>query len=268
VKTLGENRWLLIRDLFRSRDRFLQLFRRYERRVLAHSRKAEVDRTDLRLAWADLRSLLDFQELGLLRDELLEELKEVSHELFRSEDSTDPLDSVISQIYHEISILKEEHYTLKDDYLEKDVKAYGRLYREVKEYYPNRLRHIRGLFDKARRRLERILPSLLEGAIVIRSLFLFGEEVVGSAYRDGLAGLYRKAYPERGEVMGYLVAARSFRRGGFVARAGDAIGRAREALRRSPKGPGVSRLRRELREEAAALAEASREREPASTRSA
>jgi len=257
VKTLDENRWLLIRDLFRGRNRFQKLFRRYERRVLAHSREADVDRMDLRLAWADLRSLLDFHELESLRDELIEELKQLSHDLFRTSDSTDPLDSVISQIYHEISILKEEHYTLKDDHLKRDVKGYERLYREVKEYYPDRLRHIRGLFDTARRRLERILPTMIEGTIVVRSLYLFGDELLGNAYRDGLAGLYRKAYPGQGEVKGYLTAAISFRRGGFFRRAGEALEKARTALRRRPKGPEKSALRRQIRAEFAAIEEES-----------
>ncbi len=265
MKTLDENRWLLIRDLFRGRNRFLQLFRRYERRVLAHSRAAAVDRTALRLAWADLRSLLDFSELEQLRNDLLEELKEVAHDLFRSADSTDPLDSVIAQIYHEISILKEEHYTLKDDYLQKDAKAYGRMYREVKEYYPNRLRHIRGLFDKARRRLERILPTLLEGTIVVRSLYLFGEEIVGGAYREGLVGLYRKAYPEHGEIEGFLTVGGSFRRGGFFTHAEEALGRAREALGRAPKDPKLARMRRQLKDESSLLARASCNGEPTST---
>jgi hypothetical protein len=250
VKTLDENRWLLIRGLFSARDRFSSLFRAYERRVLRHSRRAEVDRRYLRLDWSELRELIDFHSLEKLRDEHLHELKEVAHDLFRSEDSTDPLDSLIAQIYHEISILKEEHYTLKEDHLAKDAEAYGRLYREVKEYYPNRLRHIRGLFDKARRRLERILPTLVEGSIVVRSLYLFGPELFRSAYRDGLAGLYRKAYPEGGEARGYLEAARSFRRAGFQDHARQSLAMAESVLAQTEDE--VPELREEVRTEAAA----------------
>jgi hypothetical protein len=253
VKTLDENRWLLIRGVFQARSRFMELFRDYERRVLRHSREADVDRRNLRLSWAELRKLLDFQALEQLRDELLEELKEVAHDLFRSADSTDKLDSLIAQIYHEISILKEEHYTLKEDYLEKDSEAYDRLYREVKEYYPSRLRHIRGLLDRARRRLERILPEMMEGSIVVRSVFLFGEEMLGSAYRDGLDGFYRKAYPDEGEVRGYLTAARSFRRGSFFDLASRALAEARRALKRSDSTLDTARLRKDLRAESSAL---------------
>ena len=63
MKTLDENRWLLIRGVFQARSRFMELFRDYERRVLRHSREADVDRRNLRLSWAELRKLLDFQAL-------------------------------------------------------------------------------------------------------------------------------------------------------------------------------------------------------------
>jgi hypothetical protein len=230
VKTLDENRWLLIRGLFGARERFLRLFRTYERRVLRHAKNAGVDRRNLRLTWAEVRRLLDFQSLEDIRDEDLEPLKEVAHDLFRSLDSTDKLDILVSQIYHEISILKEEHYTFKEDFLERDAAAYDRLYGEIKQFYPARLRHVRGLFDRARRRLERILPGMMEGSIVVRSLYLFGGDLVGSAYRDGLVGLYRKAYPGEGEARGFLAAARSFRQGGFLDTAAEALEQARQAV--------------------------------------
>jgi hypothetical protein len=255
LKTLDENRWLLIRGLFVSRDRFLRMFRTYERRVQAHSRKLAVDRSRLDLPWTELRMLLDFEALEQIRDDLLEELKEVAHDLFRSIDSTDPLDSYIAQIYHEVSILKEEHYGLEEEYLEKDAKAYERLHEEVKDSFPNRLRHIRDLFVKCRRRLERILPSMMEGSIVIRSLYLFGDDIFRAAYRDGLVGIYRKAYPEEGEVRGFYEAALSFRRGGFDDLAKAAIEKAHKAAARARKSPGLTELKRQIRTERQALEE-------------
>jgi hypothetical protein len=257
LKTLDENRWLLIRGLFVSRDRFLRMFRTYERRVQAHSRKLAVDRTRLDLPWTELRSLLDFDVLEQIRDEFLEELKEVAHDLFRSIDSTDILDSYIAQIYHEVSILKEEHYGLEEEYLENDAKAYERVHEEVKDSFPSRLRHIRDLFVKCRRRLERIIPAMMEGSIVIRSLYLFGDEIVGAAYRDGLVGLYRKAYPEEGEVRGYYDAAQSFRRGGFDELAKSAIEKAHTAAARGGRGAALTKLRRQIRAERQALANVS-----------
>ena len=225
-----EYRWYLIRDFFHARDRFHLIFRRYEERVLRLSRQMNVDRTKLRIPWERLRELIGFRSLSELQGAELDHLMWVSQKLFRTPDSTDKLDTLVAQIYHEVSILKEEHYTLKGDALAFDEEAYGRLFAEVSEYYPKRLRHIRTLFIKARRRLERIVPDLMEGPIVIRSIYLFADELFRRAYRDGLAGFYRKAYPNGGAVEGFLVVSTAFRQGRFDDLADQALDRARSAL--------------------------------------
>ncbi len=228
--SIDENRWYLIRDFFRARESFQSLFRRYEERVLRLSREQKVDRADLRIGWEELRDLIGFRALEHLQANELAPLKDVSHRLFRTPDATDKFDTIASQIYHEISILKEEHYALKEDHLAYDEAAYGRLFAEVSVYYPKRLRHIRGLFLKARRRLERLLPTLVDGRIAIRSVYLFSEKLFKRAYRDGLDGFYRKAYPEGGVVRGYVDASVAFRAGGFVELADEALGHARRGL--------------------------------------
>ncbi|MHC4924663.1 MAG: hypothetical protein ACYTG4_11405, partial [Planctomycetota bacterium] len=138
-----ERRWLLLRSFFSSWRRFKGLFEEYERRVNEFSEKFKTKRQSLKLVPEDLASLIDFKALEDLRDREVSLLREVSHELFRLPDRTDRFDHSISIIYHELSALKEEHYTLREEFVHEESIEYDLFYREVNQYYPKRLRHIR-----------------------------------------------------------------------------------------------------------------------------
>lgn len=232
-----ELKWQLIRSFFRSRSRFLRLFDRYERLVLGFAEELKTHRARLKLPADELLTLLDFKSLEELRDGELRTVKQIAHELFRGPDATDRFDHFVSTIYHELSILKEEHYTLKEDYVRLDQREYDRFFREVAEFYPKRLRHTRNLFGKALRRLEELLPSINTEQILVRSLFLFGEELLAGQYPRGLVGLYRRMYPEGGDIEGYAVAARSFAESGFEVEAAEAFRLAERAARRKRRRP-------------------------------
>ena len=97
---------------------------------------------------------------------------------------------------------------------------------------------------------------MAEERIVVRSLYLFGAELLGTAYRGGLRGLYNHMYPDLGDVGGYAVAGKSFLDSGFTEEALQAF---REALelhrtkRRKKKGPALAALVQELKAEVARL---------------
>jgi len=228
------------------------LFDSYEARVAKFAEQSATDRSRLKLPADELQSLLDFKSLEELRDREILRLKETAHELFRVADSTDRLDHFISNIYHEISILKEEHYTLKEDFVRMDRREYDRFFREVAEFYPKRLRHVKNLYQKALRRLEEILPEMADERIVVRSLYLFGEDLLVGAYRSGLKGLYNHMYPELGDVGGYGVVGKSFLESGFTEEALHAFRKALELYgrkRRKKKGPAQAALVKELQAE-------------------
>lgn len=248
----GRNREELVFRLFKtffySRSRFLTLFDRYEERVLEFASRYQSHRTRLRLPVDQLLTVLDFKSLEELRDREILDLKEVAHELFREADSTDLFDHLVSNIYHEISMLKEEHYTLREDFLRTDPREYERFFREVSEFYPKRLRHVRNLYAKALRRLEELLPGLAGEKILVRSLYLFGEGLVSDHYPRGRNGLYRKMYPGLGEVRAYAEVGRSFDESGFEE---EALG----AYRLAMEAAGSRRVRKRAEEIAALRAE-------------
>jgi len=226
-----ERRWTLVRTFYTSFRAFHALFDAYERRVEAFVELYGKDRREIKLAPDELLSLFDSHALSALRDNELTQLKDTAHQLFRSLDAPDAFDSHITNVYHEVSILKEEHWTVLEDVMRADRRAYDRYYREVNIYYPRRLRHVRNLYGKARNRLETVLlPAFSRNKIMVRSVYLFGERLVRGVYQGGLDELYGYMYPNGGGLTGYTLAADSFLDGGFREEASEAYGRALEIL--------------------------------------
>ncbi len=261
-----ERRWTMVRTFYRSFQAFHALFDAYERRVDAFVTMYAADRRDIKLAPDELRSLFDSNALSALRDNELTQLKGAAHRLFRGLDAPDPFDSHVTNIYHEVSILKEEHWTVLEDVMRADRRAYDRYYREVNVYYPRRLRHVRNLYGKAKRRLESVLlPAFSRNKIMVRSVYLFGARLVQGVYEGGLEEFYAYMYPNGGALTGYTLAADSFLDGGFREEASEAYGRAliilRKRIARADRAGGTPE--RELRGLAAQRRNLERRRERA-----
>ncbi len=251
-----ERRWLLIRNFLSSWKRFLGIFEEYERRVKGFSDRYKTERARLRLSPDDLASLIDFRALEDLRDREVSLLREISHDLFRSPDATDRFDHHVSIIYHELSALKEEHYTLREEFVREERIEYDLLYREVNQYYPKRLGHIRNLYQKADRRLRQLLPGMSEDRVLVRSAYLFGPGLVEGLYPGGMAEFYAAMYAG-GAAEGLAAAGDSFREAGFLAEAEEAYGRCL-AVPPAPLRGKASRLQSRIRAEAAERVEALR----------
>lgn len=217
-----EQRWLLVRTFYQSFRSFSALYEQYEARVKAFAQRYGVDRTKLKLPPDELQSLIDSQALLALRDGELALLRQIAHQLFRGAYVPDPFDSHVTNIYHEVSILKEEHRTIGDASMRLDRAEYDRYYREVNVYYPRRLRHVRNLYGKARKRLEQLLPTMGRTKVIVRSVYLFGDRLVRGVYEGGIEELYKHMYPNGGAVTGYTLVADSFLDGGFWEEAAEA----------------------------------------------
>jgi hypothetical protein len=259
----GERCWLLVRGFYSSWKRFLGLFEEYERRVRDFSERYKTERSRLRLSPDDLASLIDFRALEDLRDREVSLLREISHDLFRSPDTTDRFDHHVSIIYHELSALKEEHYTLREEFVREERIEYDLLYREVNRYYPRRLRHIRTLYRKAERRLRALLPSMAADRVLVRSAYLFGEDLLHGIVPGGLGEIYDAMYPG-GAAEGYAAAGDSFRESGFLEEAAGAYERCLAvpaAAARGRRGRHRARIRAEAAERLEALRGAAASRE-------
>jgi hypothetical protein len=249
--------WDFVTAFFASRRAFLAIFRRYEARVLAFAREAGVHRDDLVLPPADLARLFHPKRLQHLRDQRLVPLRALAHQLFREAGVVEPLDTACSHVFHEVSILLEEHLSIIRFRHVSDPKRYDQMFEEVRGYYPLRLRRIRRLFADGLRRLEELLPGWAADRVVIRSAHLFGARIARGVWEGGdgpLDALYARMYPAGGSAEGHLAAGKSYLASGFTGQAVAALEasvlagkRARSASRRrTPAGACASEAKRLL----------------------
>jgi len=175
----------------------------------------------------------------VLRDNYLTPLKEACHRLFRTEDSTDFLDRLVNDIFHELSILKEEHYNVLTYATDETALVLGpdrdlheeqqAILDEVHDMFPSKVHRIAHLFETGSVALEALLHRWNSDVVLIRSLFLQREGFVEQAYPDGLDQFYKLMYGPEDYLIGYHVVGHSFFQSGFLEMAVTAfeIGRAK-----------------------------------------
>jgi hypothetical protein len=255
-RAIAPTLWDLVEAFFLARTAFGEVYENYETRVLAHAAEQGIDRRDLRLDATAVSKLLDFAKLESLRNGPLHDLKEIAHALFRKRASTDKLDRYASEIFHELSILKEEQYkvsTFAPEYHKtNELSEYESILEEVHQEFPRKVHNIHDLFAKARLRIEEILKRSRDDPVLVRSLALFGEKLLEKAYPRGLSDLYRFIYPG-GEAEAHLVAARSFARGGFKQHAVGELTKALDAATIIPTSEESRAQRSAFLEEATTL---------------
>lgn len=251
----GARLWDLLTTYVAARSAFREVWRRYERRVVSAARRRNVRREDLVLPPRLLARLFDLGELERLRDRLLAPLRAQLLAVFGPGGDEGLLDTYGGHVFHEISILCEEHKSVGRFTGVHDPARYRELFTEVGAYYPKRLRRVRRFLRLGMARLTELLPTWGRYRVVVRSAYLFGEELARSAWNEGLEGLYARMYPQGRATRGLLEAARSFHAAGFDAEARAALGRALAAAS-APAGPGASAPEGALVAEAAAFARA------------
>jgi len=236
--------WELVKTYYTAERLFLEQYERYEAKVLSYARELGVDREDLFLSPDEVYDLLDLRGLEVLRDAYLIHLKDMSHRLFRGRDSTDTFDRCVTNIFHAVSILKEEHYSMKSfGPFSADINGSEEaLLREVHESFPLRVNKIRDLFSRARERIEQLLPQQTNDRILVRSIFLFGETLLAPFYEGPLEGFYRTMYPEGGPAEGFFEAGRSFFDSGFFELAEEALRKALRCAQDQGTGPVPARV--------------------------
>jgi hypothetical protein len=235
-----------------ARRAFLTIYRRYERRVLSAARERDVSRDELELPPGDLWNLFSLRRLESLRDERLRPLKELAERAFGKTGPDELVDVYCTHLFHECSILAEEHRSVGRFVRIHDRRRYAQLFQEVSRFYPVRLRRMQRFFATGLRRIETLLPEWVGHRVVVRSIYLFGERLARTTWNEGIEAFYRRMYPRGGAVEGYLEAARSFHASGFRAQAVEAA-RTALSVAESPRRGKAPRAVTEARRAAQAL---------------
>ncbi|MHC4940424.1 MAG: hypothetical protein ACYTHK_15905 [Planctomycetota bacterium] len=211
--------WELIELHFLSRHRFTAIHKDYENTVAALVEERKKPREQLRLDVDDTRRLFRTEALQDLIIQLVEPLRHTARTYFEKKDVAEQYAIKASRIYHELSILLEEHLSVQNFPRDGSPREFARIFREVSEYYPQRLRRVRDLFSRAQRRLEELLPSLGDDPIVLRSAYLFRDELWPEGTQAGFNRFLEKMFPKGGAGLGYLTIAQSFFKAGFYDKA-------------------------------------------------
>jgi hypothetical protein len=230
-----------------ARRAFLTVYRRYERRVLTAARERDVSRDELELPPRDLWNLFSLRRLESLRDERLRPLKNLAEIAFGTSGHEELVDVYCTHLFHECSILAEEHRSVGRFVRIHDRRRYAQLFQEVSRFYPVRLKRMQRFFAAGLRRIEILLPEWVGHRVVVRSVYLFGERLARTTWGEGTQAFYRLMYPRGGAVEGYLEAARSFSASGFRPQAIEAARMAlavAEAARRGKAPKPVADARR------------------------
>ncbi len=234
---LGATLWDLIEAFFEAQRQYHYVFHTYEARVMMHAEMQAVDRHQLRLEADEVSRLLDFDRLGELRSGPLYRTKEIAHALFRSKGRTHKFDRYISEIFHDLSILREEQYKVSTFAFEykraNEMAEYESLLDEVHEDFPRRVHNIWSLFVKAQLALENVLRAHSRDPLYLRSLYLFGDKTLRDAYPAGKVAHCWRVF-DRGPAEANLLAARSFAQSGFKKQALEALEAAIAAANAGP----------------------------------
>jgi hypothetical protein len=204
--------WFLV-ELFLSAYSYYEknIYLNYEKRVNHLSKIMDKDRRELRLDVDELDILIDKTELEFLRTEILAPLRDLSHEIFREEDTFEPFDTYISAIFHEISILKEVNLQLSPlakAFKDFDPEEITSILDEVHEQFPQKTQHVQKIFNKALERLKKILPFYHKNAFLLRSAFLENENVFKNSFFS-LEEFYSILFKGK-SAWGYYYTAKSF----------------------------------------------------------
>jgi hypothetical protein len=250
VSARAEVFYELLESFYNARLVFEAQRDEYEAAVASLVERTGIPREMLWLPPEKLAALLDFKVLSDLRDLYLHPLRQCTRTIFGGE-GRDIFDIIVSDIFHMVSILKEEefrvaHYAVVYDRMQQ-TRDRDHILTSASHDFPILLNQTHRLFQQAQERLHVHLPAYARERVVIRSVYLHGPAYIKRAYRreGGMAGFYAHMYPEGGAVEGYLVAAASFLESVFTTRAREALGLARAGLATAPEGSVPERLRRE-----------------------
>jgi len=213
--------WELLELHYGGRHAFTTVHRDYEATVAALVEERQKPREQLKLDAEETRRLFRTSALQDLIVQWVEPLRQIARAYFRRKNVAEQYDMKVSRIYHELSILLEEHLSVQNFPRDGSAREFARIFREVSEYYPQRLRRVRDLFARAQRRLEELLPTFCDDPIVLRSSFLFRDELWPDGSQAGFNRFLEKMFPKGGAGVGYLTIAQSFFKAAFYDKASE-----------------------------------------------
>ncbi|PCJ60292.1 MAG: hypothetical protein COA79_08960 [Planctomycetota bacterium] len=215
--------WSLIKVFYQSFTYFKLLEFHYQEKVSFVSLE---DLENNKFPVEEFLKLLDTNKLSYLRDKYLERLRTLAHNEFPRRKKVERFDIFISEIFHEVSILKEQKFILDYYYQRKDDVSSEELSKILCDTYglfQTKMIQIKKLFKNAKNRLEKILFIYNKNDFILRSLYLEANDLCSDFYQHPYLDVLKSMFPEGGVGHGLVSTSCSFCMGGFYSHAKDVI---------------------------------------------
>lgn len=215
--------WSLIKVFYQSFTYFNLLELNYQKKINLISLE-ELENNQY--SFENFLKILDTSKLSYLRDKFLDRLRILAHNEFPRRKKIERFDVFISEIFHEVSILKEQKYILDHFYQRKEHVSQESLTMVLCETYKlfqAKMRQVKSLFENAKLRLEEILLIYNKEDFILRSLYLEANDLCRNFYDHPYQEILKAMFPEGGLGQGLVATSCSFCMGGFYSHAKEVI---------------------------------------------
>lgn len=226
---IEEMLWGITENFYLTFRLFHTEYQQYEERLVVLCSAKDVPRNKIAKYWSmeEASDLLNYEHFQKLLDEYLEPLQRLVVLFARESKLGNFLEQLVQDIVAETSLLKTACHKLKMA-VSKAVKKGEPSSDDLHLLFPLKILYLSQLFSKTRDELEKLLGHYQDSTILIRSLFLFGEEIVGPAYENGLPEFLEKIYPQLRILEFYARSAFNFSDSGFSTFAVKAVEKFRQ----------------------------------------
>ena len=207
--------WSILKVFFQSFSFYNNLEKKFREKVLA-SKLESFGKTIY--PFEAFVEYLDTKDLVKLRDKHLTDLRQLAHAEFRGRKVMERFDIYISEIFHEVSILKEQKFILDHHFQRKDQmypEMINQMLSQTYDLIETKMEHVKVLFNNAKGRLEEILMAYRKDDFILRTLYLEGPILFQEFYADPVKNILDIMFVEGGYSEGYLAISCSFCSGGF-----------------------------------------------------
>ncbi|NUM33176.1 MAG: hypothetical protein HUU50_01395 [Candidatus Brocadiae bacterium] len=212
--------WEMIENFYQAMLLFQQEHQEFKKKIETISKNKDkmVDLMEI-LSVEEVLSLLNLNNIEDLREKYIQPLIKLSSQFKQVCYCNDAFNHGIQDIYHELSILQSEFSKLgviAPGLMEfKTEKRYKSIVGGYHICLPLKVFQLSHKMETAQKELEKMISPYKERDILVRSIFLFGEEIIGRLSENSFLDFVKRIYPSDHLLELYTRASYAFLKAGF-----------------------------------------------------
>lgn len=226
-QVMDEILWGIIEHFYLALRIFREEYQRFQKKVQEYSSENHHDewvQIAAALTVEEWMTLISYEKFQKLAEDFFSPLLKLSNQLemnYYTKISDHYLKKKFSELYYELFFLQNEGQHIRSHAFEHmETPNHDQIFlqtvQQIKTAFPNRLARISQLFDETQQKIENLIQQNKEARIIVRSLYLFGEELFHPIYPEGFQSLIQKIYSGDHLLELYIRAAYSFLQSGFL----------------------------------------------------